>query len=230
MTEGIPAFLDRRPLIWSYTMLDGFRSKCAYQAAQRYVYKTLPYVESPAMKWGNDVHAAFEHRVGGGKPLPESMMKWEHFAAPFDGRGAKTELKLGVTMKGSATGFFDKDVWGRGKADCVLMSEDAAYLADWKTGGSRYEEPFELEVQAVLLNAKFPGLRTIRASYVWLKEDRISKVYDVSDTAKTWNEIGEIVRAVESDKKRGEFKKKKGPLCAYCNVYACENNNNPDKP
>ena len=105
-------------------------------------------------------------------------------------------MKLGVTAKGSATGFFDKDVWGRGKADCVLMSDDAAYLADWKTGGSKYEDPFELAVQAMLLNAKFPGLRTIRASYVWLKEERVGQVYDVSDTAKTWNEICEIVRSV----------------------------------
>ena len=53
--------------------------------SRRYIVKDQPYVESPEMKWGNDVHSAFEYRVGSRKPLPDNMMQWEQFAAPFDG-------------------------------------------------------------------------------------------------------------------------------------------------
>lgn len=229
MPDDIPAFLDRRPFVWSFTILHTYKNVCPYQMAQRYIYKTTPYVETPAMKWGNEVHAALEHRVGAGKPLPEPMMQWEKFAKPFDGRGAKTEMKLGVTMQGTATGFFDKNVWGRGKVDTTLMNDTTAYFCDWKTGKSDYEDRFELDVQAVLLNVKFPQLRSIVGQYAWLKEDRLSEMYDLSDTRKTWNEIGEIVRAIEADKKSGEFKKKRSGLCLWCDVYDCENNKNPKK-
>lgn len=223
---SIPGFLDRRPIVWSFTMLHTYRDICPHQAAQRFVYKTVPFTETPAMKHGIEVHTAMEHRVGAGKPLPEAYRKWEPFAEPFDGRNAKTELKLGVTVHGHTTGFFDANVWGRGKADVVLQHETTAFLADWKTGNSKYEDPFELRVQAVLLNAKHPELKTIKANYVWLKEDRVGTVYDVSDTLSTWQEIQALVSAIEADKKAGQFEKKKGPLCKWCPVRECEHNAN----
>ncbi len=56
----IPAFLDRRPLVYSYTFLHTYKNVCPHQAYRRYILKDQPYVETAAMKWGNEVHAAFE--------------------------------------------------------------------------------------------------------------------------------------------------------------------------
>lgn len=226
-SPDIPAFLDRRPLVWNYTMLHTYKEICPHQAAERFIYKTIPFVETEAMKFGKDVHSAMEYRIGG-KPLPEQFRHWEDFVAPLAARGVKAEMKLAVTAQGHATGYFDKDVWGRGKVDATISSETAAYLGDFKTGGSKYEDPFELRVHAMLLNAKFPALKIIKAQYIWLKEERWGEVYDVSDTLSTWNEVSAIVAAIEADKKHRAFAKRRGPLCAYCPVADCEHNNNPE--
>ena len=61
----IPAFLDRRPLIWSFSMLHCFRDICPHQGQARYIDKSIKFVETPAIKEGNFGHTAFEQRVGG---------------------------------------------------------------------------------------------------------------------------------------------------------------------
>lgn len=224
----IPAFLDRRPLVYSFTFLNTYDGVCPHQAYRRYILKDQPYVETPAMKWGNEVHAAFEYRLTGRKPLPATMRQWEHFAVPFDGRPVRPEQKLGIASTGASTGFFDKNVWLRGKLDVPLVNGEAAYLLDWKTGNSKYEDPFELAVGALLLHAANPQLKSIKGQYAWLKEDRLGQPYDVSDTIKTWNKVNSIGNAIEADRASGHFEKKRSPLCAWCSVADCENNTNPE--
>jgi hypothetical protein len=250
----LPAFLDRRstsaalrrdeqgapvtpafakPVVYSFTMLNT-ADNCLYKAFRQYVKRDIPYVESPEMLWGNMVHTAFEHRLGG-KPLPgevrnkdgtlqwPSMQHWEPLVSAYVDRKALPEMKLGVTREGRPTGFFDKDVFVRGKIDATMINGPAAFLADWKTGNSKYEHPFELEVQAVLLRASRPTVQKIGAHYVWLKEDRIGQPYDVSDVNSTWAKISNKVEVIEDCMASGEWPKNKNPLCGYCPVRDCEN-------
>lgn len=226
----IPAFLDRRPLVWSYSMLHAFRDICPHQGEARYITKTIKFVETDAIRQGNAVHTAFEHRIGGGKPLPLELQALEKFAKPFDGKDAKTEQWFQIDRSGNACARFAKDKFGHGKIDCYVLQGDSAYIADWKTGSSKYEDPFELEIQALLLKAKFPHLKTICGVYVWLKEGRFSKPYDLSDTAKTWEEVCSVMRGIENWRKLGEYPKKTSGLCGWCQRWDCENNSNPDKP
>lgn len=231
MSEEIPTFLDRRPLVYSYTFLDTYENKCPFLAAQRYIYKTAKYVETVEMKRGNDVHAAFEHRIGGQKPLPLDMQHWEPYASAFDGKGAKTEMKLGLTADGYACKFFsDKpQVWLRGKLDTTLMNGTTAYLCDWKTGNSKYENRFELDVGALLLHAANPQLTRIVGQYAWLKDDKMSEMFDLSDTRSTWMKVKDITTRIEADKAAGVFEKNQTPLCYFCELYSCEHNTNPKK-
>lgn len=220
--NDIPPMFDRRPLIGSYTMLDTYK-KCQHQMYRRYIAKDQPFVESPEMKWGSEVHAAFEYRVGGGKALPANMQQWEEFAAPFDGKGAITEQKLGMTIEGRPTGFFDKDVWFRGKLDVTIISGTTAYIPDWKTGNSKYEDPFELETNAVLLHAKHPALTKIMGCYVWLKDNRISQTYDLSHTLQTWTTMQRMMaEIIEKRATPATYQKNQTPLCSYCSVGDCE--------
>lgn len=222
---SIPPFLDRRPakpLIYTFTMLSAYRN-CPHQMYRRYIKKDQPYVETPEMRYGNDVHTAFEHRVGSRKPLPAEMQKWESFAHALDERGAVVEQKLAITRTGNPTGFWNSDCWFRGKADVVIRNSQKAYIRDWKTGGSKYEDPFELETGALLLKAKYPELEVIRGDYVWLKEDRIGQSYDLSRFEDTWNEINRLVALIEGDRAVGEFEKKRSGLCGWCSVSDCEN-------
>ena len=218
----IPPALDRRPFIGTYTILNTY-GNCPHQMARRYIVKDQPYVESPEMAWGNAVHSAFEYRVGSSKPLPETMKQWEHFAQPFDGQFAKVEQKLGISAEGKCVGYWDGSVWFRGKADLAIIRGETAYINDWKTGKSSYEDPFELETNAVLIHAKYPQLKKIIGSYTWLKENRVSQIYDLSDTRSTWNEMCRLMGEIIALKKTGQFEKKKSGLCGYCSVDDCEN-------
>lgn len=241
MTEpAIPAFLDRRPLVYTYTILNAYRNVCPHQMFRRYIARDQQYVETPEMKWGNQVHSAFEFRIGGGKPLPDGMQHWEKFAASFDPpnrryekiqegeRRTAVEQKLAVTKDAKPCDYWAKDVWLRGKLDLTVIEGDKAYLADWKTGKSSYEDPFELEVGAVLLKLNKKHLTRIVGNYVWLKEDRVGQQYDLSNFRKTWDAINGLVALIEADRARlpaegGQaFEKKQSGLCGWCSVSDCE--------
>lgn len=224
-----PNVPKEKPIVWSYTLLHTYDDICPHQAYRRYILKDIPaQAMTEAGKRGRDVHTALEYRVGGGKPLPVDMQAYEHFAANYDGRGAKTEIKLGITADRNSCDFFNSNVWGRGVIDVALGTTTTAYIADWKTGGSKYESRFELDVQAVLLKAAYPSLTKIFGQYIWLAEDRAGTLYDLSDTDKAWQQIRDIMYKVEQDKLNESFEKRQGPLCKWCPVGNCEHNKNPE--
>jgi hypothetical protein len=213
-----PAF--SKPLVYSFTMLNT-ADTCLHRCYRQYVKKDIPYVETPEMKWGNDVHTAFEHRLGG-KPLPMNMSHWEPLASAYADRGARPEKKTGITKQGKPTGFFDKDVWLRCKIDATMLKGNSVFLADWKTGGSRYEDPFELEIQALTLKAAIPQIDRIHGHYVYLKENRVGNAYDLSDFNSTWAKINNKIERIEDAQVANEWPKTKNPLCGWCSVKDCE--------
>lgn len=221
----IPVFLNRTKLVGTYTMLSCYASICPYQAYRRYVVKDIKFVPTAASEWGNEVHTAFEHRVAGGKPLPVTMAQWEPFAAPFDGRDAKVEQKIGLTEQGRPCGYFETPLvrW-RCKVDLAIVNGSIAYMIDWKTGNSKYEDPFELEIGAMHLHALHPSLTQITGQYAWLKENRIGQRHDLSDTGKTWAKANDLLAKMEAAKLSGDWPKRESPLCGYCDVRDCEFN------
>ena len=218
----IPAFLDRRPFIGTFTNLTQFEN-CEHAMYRRYVLKDQKYVETPEMKWGNDVHAALEKRVGKGQVLPDQMRQWEKHCTPFDQYQVMTEQKLAVNAKGQPTGYWDKDCFFRGQADVVVMLNEKALFTDWKSGNPKYAKKFELATGALLLKAKYPQLRTIVGRFIFLKDDVVGKMEDLSDFQATWLEINRLMNLIAEKRKSGEWVKKKSGLCGYCSVSDCEN-------
>lgn len=217
----------------SYSLLNKW-DICNHQAYRIYIAKDLPKEpESPEMKWGNEVHKAMENRIKFGGPratpedigahLPDTMRAYEPFAAALDGRSVKPEQQLGMTSKGQPVGFWDGATWLRGKLDAPVVSGHTALLLDWKTGKPR-EEPFELEVQALLLRARHPEIKTIVGRYVWLKENRLGETHDCSDTQRTFNMVHDTMDQVAHAIKMDRFDKKPGPLCGWCPVTDCQHN------
>lgn len=224
----VPDFLRRetpkKSLVFSFTMLNTYRNICPHQAYRRYIKKDLPFVESEAMQFGNKVHSALELRVGGGKPLPQDMQQWERFAAPLAGAKAKAEQKLGITKEGVTCGFFDDNVWFRGKVDITVINGTTAFLPDWKSGKPR-EDPFELETNAMLIKAKYPQLTKIVGCYIWLGPkggDRMGQQYDLSHTVDTFTYVQRIAADLEEDIRNNDFEKRKGGLCPWCPCDDCE--------
>lgn len=215
----------------SYSLLNKW-DICNHQAYRIYIAKDLPKEkESPEMAFGNYVHKAFETRIKSAwwpasMPL-QDMRTYEPFAAALDGRGVKPEQMLGMTSKGAPVGFWDGATWLRGKLDAPVVGTGAAsgtaLLLDWKTGKPR-EEPFELEVQALLLQARHPEIRTIVGRYVWLKENRLGETHDCSDTQRTFNMVHDTMDQVAHAIKMDRFDKKPGLLCGWCPVIDCNHN------
>jgi hypothetical protein len=217
-----------KPVVGSYSLFNTFNI-CEYQCYRRYFKKDIPFVETPQIQWGNEVHSAMELRVGGKKPLPDSMRAYEAFAVPFDALPAKAEMWLGVSAQGRGVDSRAPNVWVRGKVDVHVVLNDVAFIADWKTGKT-WEDPFELQVGAVLVHAKYPHLKTIKAQYQWLKEEQAGELYDVSDTRETWSEISRIMHDIGECQATDKWRKQKNKLCGWCQCFDCEFNTNPTKP
>lgn len=213
--------------VWSYSFLNVY-DRCPKQAAAMYVERNYPKdAVNEAMDWGNVVHSAMEVRINDGVPLPTNMLDYEKYvhhieavASDFGANELTAEVKLGVTKDYKPCDFFDKErVWGRGKLDLVLRAGNSAILPDWKTGKPR-EDPMELKVNAVLLQAWYPEITDIFGMYVWLKEDRIGEPHDLSDTASTREWINETMRKAEAS---NFWVPKRNALCGWCNLTACPN-------
>ena len=209
-----PAF---KPLVFSYTLLKT-ADTCLYKCYRQYIKRDLPFDKTPEIDWGNKVHEAMEYRLGG-KPLPVEMLHWEPIVAVYAERKAKPEKKTGITKDCKPTGFFDKDAWLRCKIDVTMLVGSAVFLADFKTGGSRYEDPFELEIQALTLKAAIPQIEKIAGHFAWLKENRIGETHDLSDFNATWAKINNKVEVIEDCQASGEWPQTKNPLCGWCGVF-----------
>lgn len=218
--------------IWSHTFLDNYRN-CPLKAYRKYVAKDLPKEpETQALKWGNAVHDVMERRltpiptteVPG--PLPPEMQAYEPFARILEPMPhLRAEKKYGITAQGHWTGFFAADVWGRGKVDVSTWNDarTTAFIVDWKTG-KRREDPSELLVNAVLIKANLPDLKTITGAYIWLGDNQMGTVHDLSDTAATLNGIRTTMAEVEERLAKKDWPATPNPLCGWCPVKDCKHN------
>lgn len=89
-----------------------------------------------ANSYGDQAHKAIEKYLRDGVELPEEFKKyktWVDIAAALPGEKL-IEAKLGMTIDGKSTGFFDKDVWWRGLPDfaCINKEKKVAHVVDWK--------------------------------------------------------------------------------------------------
>jgi hypothetical protein len=209
----------------SYTFLNTWKI-CPHQAARKYIIKDLPKErESPEMAYGNDVHNAMEKRLDPTAPHPlvDRFAAYEPFCAALDGRGVVPEMKLGITAQGAAVGFWDSSVWLRGKLDAPVVNGNEALLIDWKTGKVR-EDPYELEIQALLLRVKYPEVVNITGRYVWLKENRLGEAHNCSNVQETFAKVHKTMNDVAHAIKMETFEKTPGALCGWCPVMDCKHN------
>jgi hypothetical protein len=197
---------------------------CPHKAFRKFIKKDLPkFVQTKEMKWGNDVHSAFEVRIKHGTGFPAGMEKFEAIAAPLVSAGAKAEKMLGITADGKVCDFFAPDVWLRGKIDATLTRDATAAIFDWKTG-KRREEKAELETHGVLLKAWMPTVQKITAHYVWLQDGEVGKAHDVSDTENKLRQIRHTMLDVKNCMDVEDFPKRPNPLCGWCDVMDCNHN------
>ena len=136
--------------------------------------------------------------------------------------GARAEVKYGMTEDRRPASFWESP-WGRGALDVEVLDPPKAFLVDWKTGKVR-EDPRELFIQAMLLKANHPEIKEISGCYVWLAENRVGKLYDLSNTDRCYHGTVAAMAVAEEYEAQGYWPKVENPLCQWCPVKDCEFN------
>jgi len=214
--------------ILSYTFLSAFEN-CPHKAWHRHVLKDLPFQSTPELEYGRDVHDALEHRLTRGTAIePELAAKTRHYCDLIErvqGSDAPVRIEhfVGIMQDGFPCAWDHSGCWFRGKADVAIIGK-TGWLIDWKTGKKR-EDPFELECQAMLLAAHYPGVVKWEGEYFWLKEEHPYGLRHTLDPMRTLQRVKALyTEVVKYAQAQQEWPKRKNPLCGWCDVISCENN------
>lgn len=162
-----------------------------------------------ANSYGDQAHKAIEKYLRDGVELPEEFKKyktWVDIAAALPGEKL-IEAKLGMTIDGKSTGFFDKDVWWRGLPDLAVINKPkgVAHVADWKFGkNAKYADKDQLELLALAIFAKYPEINKVKGLLAFMVSNEpvvaTNHRKDFAVTLSKWiGRIDEIRKAEESD-------------------------------
>jgi hypothetical protein len=107
--------------------------------------------------------------------------------------------------------------------DVLIMKPPVAVLFDWKTGKVR-EDPRELMAQSYLLQRNQPGVTKVYGAYVWLVENRLGEMHDLTNTDRWLNGTKATLAKEQEALGSGVWPKSPNPLCGWCPVKDCEHN------
>jgi hypothetical protein len=212
---------------WSYSALSSFET-CPRRHYHLRVAKDVIEPESQALTWGNAVHKSLEARVVNDTPLPTGMTQWEPLvakliAAPCDERF--TERQIALDRAFQPVEWFGREVWVRGVVDIGLRQGNTLLALDYKTGKTK-DDFDQLRLFAALLFALYPEAETVKAGYVWLQANKVTKqTFSREDTVSIWNDFLPRVARLEQAHKDKRWPVKPSGLCrAWCPCTGCEHN------
>ena len=223
-TRGAPR---KKPFTWSYSRLKNFEV-CPKRHYEIDIAKSYKEGDSEQLLWGNAVHDALAKRCGKDqKPLPQGMEAYEPWAQKVLAGGGDiyVEQNLAISEQFTSTGYFEDNTWFRAKGDLIKIIGDIALVVDWKTG-KILEDSVQLALSAACIFAKFPHLKAIRASFVWLKEDaESSETFYPSDMPGMWRGLWPRIEALKAAHEHQNYPPIPCRMCrAWCAVKACPNN------
>lgn len=215
-----------KPFAWSHSALTSYE-QCPKKHWHLKINKDVKEVFGDQTNYGLEVHDALEARLKSRRPLPMGMQHMEPMAASIEAAPGTlyTEQQLALNRDFEPTGYFDSDVWVRGKADVAKVLGGRGVVFDYKTG-KRKEEYSQLDLMAALFMHHVPELQNLSAAYIWLKHKDIStKHYTREELPAVWNELLPRVSRLERAVKTDDWPAKQNGLCAkYCPVRSCVHN------
>lgn len=163
---------------WSFSRLLDFE-ECAYRVYLAAV-KGVKRESSEAADRGTSIHTLGEEFVKG--EITELPKEYAHFSPLMHSLKeayAKGEVELeenwGFDINWDATGFFDKNVWGRMKLDVFWrQSETSAVVIDYKTGkkfGNELKHTAQGQAYAVGAFCRYPELEFAEVRFIYLDEN-----------------------------------------------------------
>lgn len=213
---------------WSYSSWKTFRT-CARQYKHKFILKDVTDPGNEAAHYGTEVHAAIEHYLRDGMPMPDA---YQRFLPTVDAVKAwpgefHVEKKMALNGNLAPCEFKHPDYFVRGIADLVVVDGRRARILDWKTGKSaKYADIKQIELMALMTFKHFPQVEMVRGGLVFLVPDKIVEAsFARRDEKSMWlrwlYEMSVLEQAIEKD----NFGPNPNSLCrAYCPVMTCEYN------
>jgi hypothetical protein len=102
---------------------------------------------------------------------------------------------------------------------------DVALAVDWKTG-KILEDSVQLALTAAVIFAKFPQVKAVRSTYVWLKDDcESSETFYKEDMPAMWRSIWHRIEAMEAAHTHTNYPPTPSGMCkSWCAVTKCPHN------
>jgi len=229
-TTAVQSAKPTKPLFaTSYSGMQLFE-QCPYRWSQEKWYKTVPYEEGEAAKWGNRVHLAFENTLNK-RPTPEDTKiltdhGWMKYANAFLAAEAKAETEICLTEDLKPCGWRDwNKVWFRLKADILVKKERVLKYFDIKSG-KRKEDPFQIETTWAVASQHYPEVEEFDGKLLFLKEKENAVwgpgVLTREDLPRIWAKIYAITDRMKEAVKHENFRMQANGLCRqYCGATMC---------
>lgn len=214
-------------MAYSYSAIKEYKN-CPRKYYETRILKKWKQAKTPQILYGEEVHKALEDSVKDGKPLGPH----ERFQGISDAivavPGTKiTEFRMAVDNDLQPCDFFDSDVYMRGVADVLAISEneETIHVADYKTGKANYPDVSQLELMALMGFQHYPKAKVAKGALLFIVHDKVvTAEYKKSDAKKLWAGWINDTQNIELATERGVFNENPSGLCGWCPVKTCPHN------
>lgn len=209
---------------WSYSSLKTYLN-CAKQYYEVKVAKNYVQKDTHHTVYGKEVHKALEEYVKNGTPLPKNY----DYVKPvlnslIDIPGTKyAEREMALTIDKEPCDFTAENYWVRGIVDLLITDGDTAYIVDYKTGNSRYADPKQLKLMALMTFAHHPEIEYIKAGLLFvLRNTFIPEEYRREDIQKYWAAFHGDLERLKISFDMNMWPTNPSGLCGFCPVSSCK--------
>jgi CRISPR/Cas system-associated exonuclease Cas4 (RecB family) len=205
---------------WSYSSLQQFET-CPRRFYLTRIVKAVKEPQTAATAEGNRVHKVLEDYVKGTGGMSTDLL----WLRPFMDRlraepGNKVpEQQFGLTRDLRPTGFFDANVWVRGKLDLNIHQTERSYTFDYKTGKRKIDSD-QLKLYAGVNFAMSPHAKEVVAGFIWIPDRKIDReVYTRDQMIPIFQEFAGRVHKIEECEQQNDWPAKPSGLCRqWCPV------------
>lgn len=213
-----------QPIKWSFSGLKQYIN-CPHQYNEVKVLKKYETKPTHQMLYGTDVHSALENYAKDGTALPHNYQRFAALVDPLleiDGT-RYPEHRMALRLDKSACAFDADDYWVRGIVDLMIITDDTAFIVDYKTGSDKYPDVKQLRLMALMTFAHFPEVNNVKAGLMFvLRNNFIPEDYTRDQQDKLWGSFNGDIERMKMSYETGMWQKNPTPLCGWCPVNTCE--------
>lgn len=207
---------------WSFSALKDY-TNCPKQYQEIKVLKNFYKNPTAEMTYGNVVHKACEDYVAKDTPLAKNYHQFKPVLDVLkDIPGIKyPEQRLALDRDHGPCRWTDG--WVRGIVDLLIVDGEAAFIVDYKTGGTKYADPKQLKLMALMTFAHYPEVNTIKAGLLFIVHNSfLTEEYKREDIDKLWGAFEGDLQRLSASFESDVWNPNPTPLCGWCPVKSCD--------